>query len=206
MNRINKWLALASIATLCVGVTDLMAQGGGGGGGGRGGRGGMGGGGGFGGGGMGGGGMGGGGMMGGGMGGGNFDPAQMQQQMMQRQTDSIKQAFGSTDEEWNALRPLVEKVLTVRNEAQQLAGGGRGGRGGRGGGGMGNVNAQENEATALAAAVQNEAATDELKAKMAAFRKARDAKEKELKTAQDNLKKFLNTKQEAYSLQIGLVN
>jgi Spy/CpxP family protein refolding chaperone len=57
MKRINKWLVLTSIATLCLGGSDLMAQPGGGGGGG------------FGGGGMGGGGMGGMGGMGGARGG-----------------------------------------------------------------------------------------------------------------------------------------
>lgn len=194
MNSINKWLAVAGIATLCLGVNNLMAQpGGGGGGGGRGG-GGMGGG------------MGGGGR--GGMMGGNMDPAQMaemQAQMMQRQTDRIKEQFGSTDEEWNAIRPLVEKVLTLRNE--QLAGGGMGGRGGGGGrGGMGMGANTAPEVTALTTAVEGDASKDDLKAKMAAYRKARDAKQAELKAAQDNLKKVLNTKQEAIALQMSLVN
>src|ERR1035441_10724876 len=67
---------------------------------------------------------------GGGGGGGNFDPAQMQQRMM----DNIKDQLGLTnDTDWNAIQPLVQKVMDARRD---VGGGGMGrlmGRGDAGG-------------------------------------------------------------------------
>lgn len=133
----------------------------------------------------------------------NFDPAQMRQMM----NDRIKERFGSTEEEWKAIEPLVTKVSEARMAS--MAGMGRGmfggGRGGQGGGGQRPGGEASTEETALTEAVEKDAPKDELKAKMAAFRKAKAEKEAELKTAQENLKKVLTTKQEAIALQMGLV-
>lgn len=133
---------------------------------------------------------------------GNFDPAQFQQRMNER----IKERFGSSDEEWKAIEPLVQKV----NEARMatVGGMGRGFMGGRGGGQGGPRFGPEPSAeeTALGDAVENNASKDDLKAKMAAYRKVKAEKDAELKAAQDNLKKVLTTKQEAIALQMGLVN
>jgi len=168
----TQWLALAGIATLCLGVGNVMAQDQGGPGG-----------------------------PGGGRQRGNFDPAQFQQRMM----EGVRDRLAITDEtEWNAIQPLVQKVMDLRRE--QLGANMRGfGRGGRGGGFGGNEEVS-NEQTALNDAIENNASKDDLKAKMAAFRKAKAEKEAELKTAQENLKKVLTTKQEAVALQMGLVN
>lgn len=178
--KLTKMLACASVAALCLSTGNLFAQdngGPGGQGGGRGGR-------------------------------GNFDPAQMQQRMNER----IKERFGSTDEEWKAIEPLVTKVNEARMAS--MAGGMRGMMGGRNRGGN-NADQQNNrprfgpepsaEETALSDAIEKDAAKDELKAKMAAYRKVKAAKEAELKTAQENLKKVLTTKQEAVALEMGLV-
>jgi len=184
MKKIPQMLAMAGIAALCLSTGNLFAQDNGGGpggdqggpGGNRGNRGNR----------------------------GNFDPAQFQQRMNER----IKERFGSTDEEWKAIEPLVQKV----NEARMatLGGMGRGFMGGRGGGGGQGGGPRfgpepSAEETALTDAVENNASKDDLKAKMAAYRKVKAAKEAELKTAQDNLKKVLTTKQEAIALQMGLV-
>jgi len=62
---------------------------------------------------------------GGGFGGGNFDPAQMQQRMMDRYRQSLN---FTNDADWNAVQPLIQKVV----DARMASGfGGRGGRGGR---------------------------------------------------------------------------
>jgi len=189
MKKLTEMLALASVAALCLSTGNLLAQdnggptGGGGGGGQGGGRGGRG-------------------------GGGNFDPAQFQQRMNER----IKERFGSTDDEWKAIEPLVTKVNDARMAAQ--AGGMRSMFGGRNrGGGQGGDQGNRPrfgpepsaEETALSDAIEKDASKDDLKAKMAAVRKVKAAKEEELKTAQDNLKKVLTTKQEAVALEMGLV-
>src|SRR4051812_341802 len=58
---------------------------------------------------------------------GNFDPAQARERMMTR----IKEQLGASDDEWKALQPAVEKVMTAQRDTR--GGGGRGGPGGRGG-------------------------------------------------------------------------
>ena len=144
---------------------------------------------------------------------GNFDPAQFREQMEKRMMESVRERLEIKDDtEWSAIEPLIKKVNDLRT--QQVAGGMRGmfgrGRGGdrggdsgRGGGMFGEASAEQ---TALSEAVDNNASKEDLKAKMEAFRKARDKKAAELKAAQDTLKKVLTTKQEAVALQMGLVN
>ena len=195
MNKLTQWLALASVATLCLSVGNLMAQeqpAPGGPGGDRGGRGGP----------------------GGDRGGrGNFDPAQFRQQMEERVMQSVRDRLEIKDDtEWKAIEPLVKKVNDLR--MQQATGGmrgmfGRGGRGGPGGdqGGRSFFGGEPSaEQTALSDAIENSSSKDILKEKMAAFRKGRAEKEAELKTAQENLKKVLTTRQEAIALEMGLVN
>jgi hypothetical protein len=188
MKKLTQWLALASVAALGLCAGNLMAQdnGGPGGPGGPGGQGGP----------------------GGGRGNrGNFDPAQMQQRM----TEMLRQRLEITDDtEWKAIEPLVQKVTDLRRE--QMGGMGRGMMGNRGGnqGNQGNrarFGAEPSaEETALSDAIENNASKDDLKAKMAAYRKVKAAKAAELTTAQENLKKVLTTKQEAVALEMGLVN
>ena len=189
MKKLTQMLALVGVAALCLSTGTVFAQDNGGPGGGPGGdQGGPG---------------GGRGNRGQGGGRGGFgDPAQMRQFM----ADRTKQAFGSTDEEWKAIEPLVNKVNELRFDPLISGRGGRGGRGGQGGqGGPGGAQASE-EVTALADAVEKDASKEDLKAKMAAYRKVRAEKEAELKKAQDELKKVLTTKQEAIALQMSLVN
>lgn len=195
MKKLTQWLAMASVAALGLSAGNLMAQGNGG----PGGPGGQGG-------------------PGGGRGnrgnfGGNFDPAQMQERMMQGMRDRLEI---TDDTEWKAIEPLVQKVMDLRRD--QVGGMGRGmmGMGRNRGGNQGGQAAQGNrprfgaepsaEETALSEAIDNNASKDDLKAKMEAYRKARATKEAELKTAQENLKKVLSTKQEAVALEMGLVN
>src|SRR5205814_10221636 len=64
---------------------------------------------------------------------GNFDPAQMRERMMSR----IKEQLGATDEEWKAIEPKVDKVMTAQRESRGGFGFGGFGRGGPGGGGPG---------------------------------------------------------------------
>jgi len=151
---------------------------------------------------------------------GNFDPSRFQEMIM----NGIRDRLGIKDDtEWKAIEPLVTKVNEARREAavggmrSMMGGFGGRGPGGPGGGGensggdrgrgrfggfMGEPSAEEE---ALAKAVEAKAPKAELKTKMAAFRKVKEANETKLKDAQDNLKKVLTVEQEAAALQMGLV-
>jgi hypothetical protein len=209
LNRIITLCAMA--ATLAIGTTSLLAQNGGGGGFGGGNGGGQGGGGGFGGGGGRRNGGGGGGGFGGGNG-GNFDPAAMQQQMMQRQLDNVRQTLDYTnDTDWDAVLPLVQKVLdaqtAVRAGQRGMFGGGRN-RGGGGGGGRGGnaVQTPNPEQEALQNALDQGAPAAQIKDLLARYKAAQKAKQAKLDAAQADLKAVLTTRQEAAAVLMGLVN
>ncbi len=144
----------------------------------------------------------------GGRGGGNFDPAQMQERMM----EGVRDQFAIKDDaEWKAIEPLVKKVMDGRREATI------GGMGMmfRRPGGDNNGGGQDRsrrfggepspEVEALQKAIEAKAPKEELKTKMAAVRKVKQANEAKLKAAQDELKKVLTVPQEAAALQMGLV-
>jgi hypothetical protein len=146
----------------------------------------------------------------GGRGGGAFDPAQMQERMM----ENIRGQFAIKDDtEWKAVEPLVKKVMEARRDSafngmrmmfrrpggDSNNGGDRGRRGGLFGG---EPSAEED---ALQKAIDSKASKEDLKAKMAALRKSKQANEAKLKAAQDELKKVLTVQQEAVALQMGLV-
>jgi Spy/CpxP family protein refolding chaperone len=187
MRKLSRVLVSAGAAfALCLGVGNLLAQNGpppGGGGPGGGGP-------------------------GGGGGGRNFDPAQMQQRMM----DRVKEQLEVTDDtEWQAMQPLVQKVMEARRDAMGGMMGGRGmfGRGGRQGqagdnaapaggarrGGM--FGTPSPEAEALQKAIDAKAGKAELKAALDKYVASRKVKQAALETAQDDLRKVLTPRQEA---------
>jgi hypothetical protein len=152
-----------------------------------------------------------------GNGGGNFDPAQFQQRMM----DNYKEQLEITDDtEWNAIKPLIEKVSTAqRNIMADRARGMFGGRN-RGGGGGGNDNGGGNggggggnrfggtpsaEAESLRKAIDSKASNSELKTAIAKFVESRKTKQADLEKAQADLRKVLSVRQEAIATQIGLL-
>lgn len=138
---------------------------------------------------------------------GNFDPAQMRERMM----NNWKETLEITDDtEWNAVQPLVQKVMDAR--MQSFAGMGRGMFGAPRRGGAGDqgqqrrFGAQANPAAdALEKAVEAKASKAELKAAIAKFQEARKAKQAELETAQENLRKVLTARQEALATLNGLL-
>jgi hypothetical protein len=204
--KMNQVLATAGVVVaLCFAASNVSAQGGPGGGGpgGPGGPGGFGGPGGP-----------------GGFGGGNFDPAQMQQMMMDNYREQLEL---TNDDEWNAIRTLIQKVMDAQQEAQPFGGrGGRGGRGGfgggpggpggpggggQGGGGRGGFGGgTPNPAvTALQTAVDSNS-PEQMKTALANYRAARKQAQDKLTTAQDTLKKVLTVKQEVVALRLGLID
>jgi len=147
----------------------------------------------------------------------NFDPAQMQQRMM----DGYKEALEvNNDDEWNAMQPMIQKVMEAQRESRAggrgMFGGRRGGQGGGGGGGDqggGGGNAMRRgpggepspEAEALRKAVDAKASTGEIKAALAKYVESRKVKAEQLKTAQENLRKVLTARQEAIATLRGLL-
>jgi hypothetical protein len=158
---------------------------------------------------------------GGGGGGRNMDPAQRQQMMLDRTKETLEVA---SDDEWNAIKPLVQKVMDAR---MGMGGGGRGmffggrGRGGPGGGQGGDQGGQAGqagtrrggftpptpspEAEALQKAIDSKASKAELKAALDKFTASRKAKQAALEQAQDNLRKVLTSRQEAIATLNGLL-
>jgi len=143
---------------------------------------------------------------------GNWDPAQMQQRIMERYQD----ALGFTnDTEWDAVKPLVQKVMDARRDT--MGGMGRGmfggprNRGGQGGdqannrprGGM--FGQPSPEAEALQKAVDDNAPASQIKDLLTKYRESQKAKQAKLEAAQADLKKVLTTKQEAEAALLGLV-
>jgi hypothetical protein len=133
---------------------------------------------------------------------GNFDPAQFRE----RRLTQIKEQLGATDEEWKVLSPKIEKVMTA-----QFAGFG-GGRGGRGGPGGGN-NADNQPTTPVAKAsadlratlANKDAPADDIKAKLAALRDAREKVKADLQASQKELKEILTQRQEAVLVTNGML-
>jgi hypothetical protein len=153
---------------------------------------------------------------GGGFGGGrgNFDPAQFQQRIM----DNIRDQLGYTnDTDWNAVQPLVQKVMDARRDVG--FGGGMGRMFGRSNRGGNNENANGNggrrgffggtpspEAEALQQAIDNNAPTAQIKDALAKYRASQKAKQAKLEQAQKNLREVLTVKQEAQATLLGLLN
>jgi len=153
----------------------------------------------------------------GGPGGGNRrDPAQMRQM-----NDRMKVLLGATDDEWKLLQPQIEKVQTLQRTAAPRNGrsllfsdgngdnGGRGGRGGRGAQQPDNTppSAVEERSKELTAAIQNkDTKPEEYKAKLAAFREARNQAKADLTKAQESLREVVTVRQEAVLVELGLLD
>jgi hypothetical protein len=160
---------------------------------------------------------------------GNFDPQQARERMMSR----IREQFDVKDDsEWSAIEPRVQKVLDARRD---VGGGGMGmmfGRGGRGRAGGATTqddqagqaprtrrNAAQGDqggggrrgpqlspaAQELRTALDNQASSEDIKTKLAAYREERKQKQAKLESAQDDLRKVLSVKQEAAAVLMGLL-
>lgn len=149
-----------------------------------------------------------GGERGGERGGRNFDPAEMRERML----NGIRDQLQLGDEEWEVVKPKLERVINAQREARGGAMGFLGGRGGRGGPG-GNQPADDQPvseigkaARDLRAALQDAslpAAT--IAEKLQAYRAARKKADAELAAARDDLKSVLTQRQEAQFVLMGIL-
>ncbi len=146
--------------------------------------------------------------------GGWGDPAQMQQRMM----DNIKDQLGFTnDTDWDAVQPLVQKVLEAKRDAgggnlmrlmRPNRGGGQGGPGGnnrqRGGGMFGG--APNPDAEALQKALDDNAPSGQVKELLTKYQAAQKTKQAKVKDAVEALRQVLTPKQEAQATLDGLLD
>ena len=142
----------------------------------------------------------------GGPGGGNFDPAQMQQRML----DRVQEQLGFTnDTEWDAVKPLVQKVMDARREVgfggmgRMFGGRNQGGNNNRGGGMFGQTSPEQE---ALQKAIDDNAPSAQIKDLLAKYKTVQKAKQAKLEAAQAELKAVLTAKQEAQAYLLQLVN
>jgi len=148
---------------------------------------------------------------GGGFGGGNFDPAQMQQRMMDRYRQDLN---FTNDADWNAVQPLVQKVVDARMAVgfggrgfgRGGRGGGQGGPGGPGGGGNNPFNQPNPDRDALQSAIDANAPAGQIKALLAKYEASQKAKQAALIAAQTDLRKVLTVPQEAEATLSGLLD
>jgi len=142
--------------------------------------------------------------------GGNFDPSQFQQRALENLRDQMKV---KDDAEWKVLEERITKVMEAQRDGIgsgmrrlfRRPGGDTNNNNG-GGGNRGGFGGQPNpEQEALDKAIDSNASKEEIKAAMSKLRAAKKEKEAKLATAQEELKKVLNTQQEAVALSAGLV-
>ncbi len=154
-----------------------------------------------------------------GNGGRRFDPAEMRKRML----DRLKTELGATDDEFTALQPKLEKVMTAQREANAgrfgMFGGGRRGRGGAGAPGGGGDTAapqpaaSDQPASAVRTASQDlqktlenkDSKPEEIKAKLDALREAKTKAKADLTAAQADLKGVLTQRQEAVLVEAGML-
>ena len=152
----------------------------------------------------------------GGPGGGGWDPAQMRQRMMERYREQFKI---KDDAEWKLIEERIAKVTEARMAIGFRGGpGGFGGRGGRGPGGPGGGGQDGGgrrggfpgmepsaEAADLQKALEADAPSADIKAKLEKYRDSLKVKEATLEKSQEELRKVLTGKQEAAAVLAGLL-
>lgn len=136
-------------------------------------------------------------------GGGAWDPAAMRE----RQVDYIKSQLRVTEEEWTALKPKVEKVMTLQREVRPMGGGMMMGGRGRGPGAAGGEGKAMEAQRELRSTLDNVGASDaDITAKLTALREARAKAKTQLEAAQKDLKSGLKPRHEAVLVMSGLLD
>ena len=125
-------------------------------------------------------------------------------QIMDRIMDRYRENLGFSVAEWKVVRPKVQAVMDNRisgaSGMMSMFGGSRRGRGG-------DSSTEKTPTSELRDLLEKEdASKGDIKAKLAAYRADRKAREAKLKKAQEDLRQFLTIKQEAQAVLAGLLN
>ena len=131
---------------------------------------------------------------------GNFDRSQIMERIMERYRENL----GISVAEWKVVQPKVQAVMDNRisgvSGMMSMFGGSRRGRGG-------DSSTEKTPTSELRDLLEKEnPAKGEIKAKLAAYRADRKAREAKLKKAQEDLRQLLTLKQEAQAVLSGLLN
>ena len=132
---------------------------------------------------------------------GGFDRSQIMDRIMDRYRDNL----GFSVAEWKVVRPKVQAVMDNRISGasgmmSMFGGGSRRGRGG-------SSSDEKSPTSDLRDLLEKEnPAKGDIKAKLAAYRADRKAREAKLKKAQEDLRQLLTIKQEAQAVLAGLLN
>ena len=148
---------------------------------------------------------------------GNFDPAEFQKRMM----DGIKDRLGFKDDtEWNAVQPLVQKVMDLRREtmssmrsmfsSRRPSSGNTNAPGGTATAGADRrpssfFGTPSPEVEALQKALDDNAPAAQVKDALEKYRTWKKDKEAKLAAAQEDLRKVLTAKQEAQATLMGML-
>jgi|ETNmetMinimDraft_4_1059912.scaffolds.fasta_scaffold49432_2 hypothetical protein len=131
---------------------------------------------------------------------GGFDRSQIMERIMERYRENL----GFSVAEWKVVQPKVQAVMDNRisgaSGMMSMFGGSRRGRGG-------DSSTEKTPTSELRDLLEKEnPAKGEIKAKLAAYRADRKAREAKLKKAQESLRQLLTVKQEAQAVLSGLLN
>jgi hypothetical protein len=130
------------------------------------------------------------------------------EEFRQRMNERLKTALKMSDEEWNAILPLIEKVQSKQRDVMSARFGGGRTRGGDSSAASSEWASRPGaaEVMALRTAVENEnTPSEELKAKLAALREFRRKASAELEILREDLRKVLTVRQEAALVSAGVL-
>ena len=131
---------------------------------------------------------------------GNFDRSQFMERIMERYRENL----GISVAEWKVVQPKVQAVMDNRISGTSGMMSFFGGRGSRG---RGDSSTEKTPTSELRDLLEKEnPAKGEIKAKLAAYRADRKAREAKLNKAQEDLRQLLTLKQEAQAVLSGLLN
>ena len=131
---------------------------------------------------------------------GNFDRSQIMERIMERYRENL----GISVAEWKVVQPKVQAVMDNRISGTSGMMSFFGGRGSRGRGDSSTEKTPTSELRDLLE--KDDASKGDIKAKLAAYRADRKAREAKLKKAQEDLRQLLTIKQEAQAVLSGLLN
>ena len=131
---------------------------------------------------------------------GGFDRSQFMERIMDRYRENL----GFSVAEWKVVQPKVQAVMDNRISGTSGMMSFFGGRGSRG---RGDSSTEKTPTSELRDLLEKDAPSkEEIKAKLAAYRADRKAREAKLNKAQEDLRQLLTLKQEAQAVLSGLLN